>query len=172
MQRLSAEPRPHLSAELMMLVCFRCVFQRLLPFTQYQASVVRRGGVVGTLRNCCFDHSEETCACTKLPLRLHVERRDLSQTGASRTSELLPGPQRSRSALLSSPHVQIKAPTVTFCKTNSSSGFPLACMDDLHEGPSVIHYSTLRAQRFFCTKFCSFPHRRFTVKCVLLKELQ
>ncbi|XP_024126719.1 protein HGH1 homolog isoform X2 [Oryzias melastigma] len=35
----------------------RCVFQRLLPFTQYQASVVRRGGVVGTLRNCCFDHT-------------------------------------------------------------------------------------------------------------------
>ncbi|KAM8916746.1 protein HGH1 homolog [Spinachia spinachia] len=35
----------------------RCVIQRLLPFTQYQASVVRRGGVVGTLRNCCFDHA-------------------------------------------------------------------------------------------------------------------
>ncbi|XP_076028121.1 protein HGH1 homolog [Genypterus blacodes] len=34
----------------------RCVVQRLLAFTQYQASVVRRGGVVGTLRNCCFDH--------------------------------------------------------------------------------------------------------------------
>ncbi|XP_042353059.1 LOW QUALITY PROTEIN: protein HGH1 homolog [Plectropomus leopardus] len=34
----------------------RCVIQRLLPFTQYQESVVRRGGVVGTLRNCCFDH--------------------------------------------------------------------------------------------------------------------
>ncbi|XP_073325389.1 protein HGH1 homolog [Pagrus major] len=35
----------------------RCVIQRLLPFTQYQASVVRRGGVIGTLRNCCFDHT-------------------------------------------------------------------------------------------------------------------
>ncbi|KAM9410674.1 protein HGH1 homolog [Pholidichthys leucotaenia] len=35
----------------------RCVIQRLLPFTQYQASVVRRGGVIGTLHNCCFDHS-------------------------------------------------------------------------------------------------------------------
>ncbi|XP_070700069.1 protein HGH1 homolog [Pempheris klunzingeri] len=35
----------------------RCVIQRLLPFTQYQASAVRRGGVVGTLRNCCFDHA-------------------------------------------------------------------------------------------------------------------
>lgn len=34
----------------------RCVVQRLLPFTQYQASAVRRGGVIGTLRNCCFDH--------------------------------------------------------------------------------------------------------------------
>lgn len=35
----------------------RCVVQRLLPFTQYQASAVRRGGVIGTLRNCCFDHA-------------------------------------------------------------------------------------------------------------------
>ncbi|XP_034389597.1 protein HGH1 homolog [Cyclopterus lumpus] len=35
----------------------RCVIQRLFPFTQYQASVVRRGGVIGTLRNCCFDHA-------------------------------------------------------------------------------------------------------------------
>nr|XP_020466837.1 protein HGH1 homolog [Monopterus albus] len=35
----------------------RCVVQRLLPFTQYQASAVRRGGVVGTLHNCCFDYA-------------------------------------------------------------------------------------------------------------------
>ncbi|XP_069567382.1 protein HGH1 homolog [Brachyistius frenatus] len=35
----------------------RCVVQRLLPFTQYRASVVRRGGVIGTLRNCCFDYA-------------------------------------------------------------------------------------------------------------------
>ncbi|XP_051269926.1 protein HGH1 homolog [Dicentrarchus labrax] len=35
----------------------RCVIQRLLPFTQYQASTVRRGGVIGTLRNCCFDYA-------------------------------------------------------------------------------------------------------------------
>ncbi|KAM4583491.1 protein HGH1 homolog [Fundulus diaphanus] len=35
----------------------RCVIQRLLPFTHYEASVVRRGGVIGTLRNCCFDHA-------------------------------------------------------------------------------------------------------------------
>ncbi|XP_056293283.1 protein HGH1 homolog isoform X3 [Pseudoliparis swirei] len=35
----------------------RCVIQRLFPFTQYRASAVRRGGVVGTLRNCCFDHA-------------------------------------------------------------------------------------------------------------------
>ncbi|XP_055749893.1 protein HGH1 homolog isoform X1 [Salvelinus fontinalis] len=34
----------------------RCVVQRLLPYTQYQASTIRRGGVIGTLRNCCFDH--------------------------------------------------------------------------------------------------------------------
>lgn len=35
----------------------RCVIQRLLPYTQYEASVTRRGGVVGTLRNCCFDYT-------------------------------------------------------------------------------------------------------------------
>ncbi|XP_062986030.1 protein HGH1 homolog [Elgaria multicarinata webbii] len=34
----------------------RCVVQRLLPYTQYVGSAIRRGGVVGTLRNCCFDH--------------------------------------------------------------------------------------------------------------------
>lgn len=31
------------------------VVQRLLPFTEYKDSVIRRGGVVGTLRNCCFE---------------------------------------------------------------------------------------------------------------------
>ncbi|KAJ7338265.1 hypothetical protein JRQ81_011009 [Phrynocephalus forsythii] len=34
----------------------RCVLPRLLPYTQYSGSVIRRGGVVGMLRNCCFDH--------------------------------------------------------------------------------------------------------------------
>lgn len=38
------------------VLCRRCLLQRLLPFTQYEASAVRRGGVIGTLRNCCFDH--------------------------------------------------------------------------------------------------------------------
>ncbi|KDR19997.1 protein HGH1 homolog isoform X2 [Zootermopsis nevadensis] len=33
----------------------RCIIQRLLPFTEYESSHVRRGGIVGTLRNCCFD---------------------------------------------------------------------------------------------------------------------
>uniref|UniRef100_M3Y6R9 Protein HGH1 homolog n=1 Tax=Mustela putorius furo TaxID=9669 RepID=M3Y6R9_MUSPF len=34
----------------------RCVVQRLLPLAQFPDSSVRRGGVVGTLRNCCFEH--------------------------------------------------------------------------------------------------------------------
>ncbi|XP_054840654.1 protein HGH1 homolog [Eublepharis macularius] len=34
----------------------RCVVQRLLPYTQSSGSSLRRGGVVGTLRNCCFDY--------------------------------------------------------------------------------------------------------------------
>ncbi|XP_014204089.1 protein HGH1 homolog [Copidosoma floridanum] len=31
------------------------IIQRLLPFVEYKDSIVRRGGVVGTLRNCCFE---------------------------------------------------------------------------------------------------------------------
>lgn len=33
----------------------RNVIQRLLPFTEYTDSIVRRGGIIGTLKNCCFD---------------------------------------------------------------------------------------------------------------------
>lgn len=31
------------------------VVQRLLPFTEYKESKVRRGGIIGTLKNCCFE---------------------------------------------------------------------------------------------------------------------
>ncbi|XP_067416263.1 protein HGH1 homolog [Emydura macquarii macquarii] len=34
----------------------RCMVQRLLPYTQYEGSAIRRGGVIGTLRNCCFEY--------------------------------------------------------------------------------------------------------------------
>ncbi|XP_027308639.3 protein HGH1 homolog isoform X1 [Anas platyrhynchos] len=34
----------------------RCSLQRLLPFTQYRDSVGHRRGIVGALRNCCFEH--------------------------------------------------------------------------------------------------------------------
>lgn len=33
----------------------RCVIQRLLIFTQFSDSLVRRGGVVAVLKNCCFE---------------------------------------------------------------------------------------------------------------------
>uniref|UniRef100_A0A8C8B089 HGH1 homolog n=1 Tax=Otus sunia TaxID=257818 RepID=A0A8C8B089_9STRI len=33
----------------------RCSVQRLLPFTQYKDSTVHRRGIVGALRNCCFE---------------------------------------------------------------------------------------------------------------------
>lgn len=33
----------------------KCIFQKLLPFVQFEDSLVRRGGVIGTIRNCCFD---------------------------------------------------------------------------------------------------------------------
>ena len=36
----------------------RCVIQRMLTFTQFQDSLVRRGGVVAVLKNCCFETGE------------------------------------------------------------------------------------------------------------------
>lgn len=36
----------------------RCVIQRLLPFTTYSGSLVKRAGIVGVLKNCCFETSE------------------------------------------------------------------------------------------------------------------
>jgi len=36
------------------------VIHRLIPFTEYQDSLVRRGGVIGCLRNCCFDIDEHS----------------------------------------------------------------------------------------------------------------
>ena len=33
----------------------QCILQRLLPFMSYQDSLVRRGGIVGLVRNLCFE---------------------------------------------------------------------------------------------------------------------
>lgn len=33
----------------------KCVVQRLLPYTEYKDSTLRRGGIIGTLKNCCFE---------------------------------------------------------------------------------------------------------------------
>lgn len=33
----------------------KCYIEKLLPFTEYRDSIVKRGGVIGTLRNCCFE---------------------------------------------------------------------------------------------------------------------
>lgn len=33
----------------------KCIIQRLLAFTEYKNSLIRRGGVVGTIKNCCFE---------------------------------------------------------------------------------------------------------------------
>lgn len=35
-----------------------CVFQRLLPFTIYKDSRIRRGGAIGCIRNCCFSSGD------------------------------------------------------------------------------------------------------------------
>lgn len=34
----------------------RCIIQKLLPFTEYKDSLKRRGGIIGTLKNCCFEY--------------------------------------------------------------------------------------------------------------------
>jgi len=34
----------------------KCVFQRLLSFTQYKDSNVKKGGAIGVIRNCSFEH--------------------------------------------------------------------------------------------------------------------
>jgi len=34
----------------------RCIVQKLLPFTEYAESLKKRGGIVGTLKNCCFEY--------------------------------------------------------------------------------------------------------------------
>ena len=33
----------------------KCVIQRLLAFTNYTGSLTRRGGVIGAVKNCCFE---------------------------------------------------------------------------------------------------------------------
>lgn len=43
----------------------KCIFQRLLPFTMFQESSVRRRGVIGVLKNCCFDTGK--CAYSLQP---------------------------------------------------------------------------------------------------------
>ena len=36
----------------------RCIVQKLLPFTEYKESLTRRGGILGTLKNCCFEYGK------------------------------------------------------------------------------------------------------------------
>nr|CAG4640999.1 EOG090X08WK [Eulimnadia texana] len=33
----------------------KCMLQRLVTFTDYEKSIIRKGGVIGLLKNCCFD---------------------------------------------------------------------------------------------------------------------
>ena len=41
---------------------------RLLPFTEYLGSTVRRGGAIGAIRNCCFDVSIHEMLLTKMDI--------------------------------------------------------------------------------------------------------
>ena len=41
---------------------------RLLPFTEYLGSTVRRGGAIGSIRNCCFDVSIHEMLLTKMDI--------------------------------------------------------------------------------------------------------
>ena len=44
------------------------LFSRLLPFSEYSESTVRRGGVIGAIRNCCFDTSVHYMLLTKMDI--------------------------------------------------------------------------------------------------------
>ncbi|KAI8782462.1 protein HGH1 [Biomphalaria glabrata] len=53
------------------------IIQKLLPFTEYADSLTRRGGIIGTLKNCCFEYdyhqwllSEDVDLLTRLLLPL------------------------------------------------------------------------------------------------------
>lgn len=41
----------------------RCVIQRLLPFIDYHDSIIRRGGIVGAIHNCCFEQGTYSYKC-------------------------------------------------------------------------------------------------------------
>lgn len=52
----------------------KCIFQRLLPFTESQGSIIRRRGVIGVLKNCCFDtglYGFISSTCTFPNFQLH-----------------------------------------------------------------------------------------------------
>ncbi len=51
-------------ARLALLDKSQCVIQRLVPYTEYADSVVRRGGVIGALRNCCFETGKYREVCS------------------------------------------------------------------------------------------------------------
>lgn len=49
----------------------QCLLPKLLPFINYQGSVVRRGGIVGLVRNLCFETGEVTlCVAKHYAIRL------------------------------------------------------------------------------------------------------
>ena len=48
------------SARLMFLDRQVCVLPRLLPYMHYEGSAVRRGGIIGLVRNLCFEISEKS----------------------------------------------------------------------------------------------------------------
>jgi len=44
------------------------LLRRILPFTEYLSSSVRRGGVIGAVRNCCFDTNFHEMLLTEIDL--------------------------------------------------------------------------------------------------------
>lgn len=39
-----------------MILSDSLILQRLLPYTTYQRSIIRRGGIIGAIKNCCFKY--------------------------------------------------------------------------------------------------------------------
>ena len=61
-----------LSARQAFLERSSCLISRLLAYTQYQGSLIRRGGIIGLIRNLCFEVGWHICTHTHTHTRTHT----------------------------------------------------------------------------------------------------
>lgn len=49
------------------------IIQRLLPYTTYVRSIIRRGGIIGAIKNCCFNYGNNNFQVEKLNLFIFIK---------------------------------------------------------------------------------------------------